>query len=280
MAGKALNIGGKLMDLSIPRVMGIMNVTDDSFYAKSRFASKDNILFRARQIMEEGGSFVDIGGCSTRPGAELVPEEVETERVAFAVECVRGEFPELPVSVDTFRAKVAEVAVRECGASVVNDVSGGELDDKMISTVARLGVPYVLMHCGKNPDNMHKLNSYDDFLRDIFLYFSEKLQNLHLQGVKDVLIDPGFGFGKTMEQNYELLGSLPLFESLDCPVLAGVSRKRMVWQLLGSSPDEALNGTTALNVLALVNGADILRVHDVRAAAEAVKIVEMYRKCK
>lgn len=268
------------MDLSIPRVMGIMNVTDDSFYAKSRFASKDNILFRARQIMEEGGSFVDIGGCSTRPGAELVPEEVETERVAFAVECVRREFPELPVSVDTFRAKVAEVAVRECGASVVNDVSGGELDDKMISTVARLGVPYVLMHCGKNPDNMHKLNSYDDFLRDIFLYFSEKLQNLHLQGVKDVLIDPGFGFGKTMEQNYELLGSLPLFESLDCPVLAGVSRKRMVWLLLGSSPDEALNGTTALNVLALVNGADILRVHDVRAAAEAVKIVEMYRKCK
>lgn len=279
MAKKALNIGGELINLSIPAVMGIMNVTEDSFYAGSRFGSKDSILFRTRQIIEEGGSFVDIGGCSTRPGAGFVSEEEEVERVAFAVECVKKEFPVL-VSVDTFRAKVADVAVRECGASIVNDVSGGELDEKMFETVARLGVPYVLMHCGPKASFMHNLSAYDNFLGDIFLYFSDKLQNLHLKGVKDVLIDPGFGFGKTMEQNYELLGSLSLFESLDCPVLAGVSRKRMVWQLLGTSPEEALNGTTALNVLALANGADILRVHDVRAAAEAVKIVEMYQKSK
>ena len=271
-----ININGFLVDFSTPVVMGIMNITPDSFFEGSRFQKKDKICFRVEEIIQQGGKIIDIGGYSTRPGAEVVTENEELERIIFAMEIIRENFPDVPVSVDTFRAKVALTAVRDFGAAIINDISGGELDEKMFETVAALKVPYILMHTKGNPQTMQQNIHYVDFIPEIFLYFAEKVDRLKQLGVNDIILDPGFGFAKTLEQNYELLAKMNLFSQFGLPVLAGVSRKRMIWQLLDTTPNESLNGTTAVNMLALTQGANMLRVHDVKEAVEAVKIFKKF----
>lgn len=279
MTGRFINIRGQLLDLSTPQVMGILNVTPDSFYAASRKQSEREIAERAIQIAEEGAAFIDLGGCSTRPGAASVTEEEEAERLRTALEIVRRECPDMPLSVDTFRANIAAKCVEEWGADLINDISGGEIDAQMFPTVARLGVPYILMHIQGTPQTMQNAPRYDNLMEEVCLYFAAKIDALHALGVKDILLDPGFGFGKTLEHNYELLARLEEFPPLfGLPLLVGVSRKSMVYKLLGCTPDEALNGTTVLHTIALLKGASILRTHDVKEAAEAVRIVETMRR--
>lgn len=270
---KYINVNGRLMDLSTPQIMGILNLTPDSFYAGSRKQSEKEITDRTRQIISEGGSIIDVGAYSSRPNATDVPVKEEMERLRRGLAVLFREEPEAIVSVDTFRADVARMCVEEFGVAIVNDISAGELDKDMFSTIARLKVPYVMMHMKGTPQDMQTHPHYDNPLKEILYYFSEKKQRLHDLGAKDLIIDPGFGFGKTLEQNYELLAKLEDFSMFGLPVLVGVSRKSMIYNLLGTNPQGALNGTTAANTIALMKGADILRVHDVRAAAEAVKIV-------
>lgn len=270
---KYINVNGRLMDLSTPQIMGILNLTPDSFYAGSRKQSEKEIVDRTRQIISEGGSIIDVGAYSSRPNATDVPVKEEMERLRRGLAFIFREEPEAIVSVDTFRADVARMCVEEFGVAIVNDISAGELDKDMFSTIARLKVPYVMMHMKGTPQDMQTHPHYDNPLKEILYYFSEKKQRLHDLGAKDLIIDPGFGFGKTLEQNYELLAKLEDFSIFGLPVLVGVSRKSMIYNLLGTNPQGALNGTTAANTIALMKGADILRVHDVRAAAEAVKIV-------
>lgn len=270
---KYINVNGRLMDLSTPQIMGILNLTPDSFYAGSRKQSEKEIIDRTRQIISEGGSIIDVGAYSSRPNATDVPVKEEMERLRRGLAILFREEPEAIVSVDTFRADVARMCVEEFGVAIVNDISAGELDKDMFSTIARLKVPYVMMHMKGTPQDMQTHPHYDNPLKEILYYFSEKTQRLHDLGAKDLIIDPGFGFGKTLEQNYELLAKLEDFSIFGLPVLVGVSRKSMIYNLLGTNPQGALNGTTAANTIALMKGADILRVHDVRAAAEAVKIV-------
>ena len=270
---KYINVNGRLMDLSTPQIMGILNLTPDSFYAGSRKQSEKEITDRTRQIISEGGSIIDVGAYSSRPNATDVPVNEEMERLRRGLAVLFREEPEAIVSVDTFRADVARMCVEEFGVAIVNDISAGELDKDMFSTIARLKVPYVMMHMKGTPQDMQTHPHYDNPLKEILYYFSEKTQRLHDLGAKDLIIDPGFGFGKTLEQNYELLAKLEDFSMFGLPVLVGVSRKSMIYNLLGTNPQGALNGTTAANTIALMKGADILRVHDVRAAAEAVKIV-------
>ena len=253
-----LNIKGRLFSLTEPCVMGILNVTPDSFYAGSRVQTEEDIARRARQIVAEGGRIIDVGACSTRPGSEPVDEQEEMARLRLALPVVRREAPDAVVSVDTFRPVVARMAVEELGADVVNDVSEGS--EAMFRLVAALRVPYILMSA--QPD-----------LRSTLLLFAEKVQRLRDLGQKDIILDPGFGFGKTLEQNYQLLNELDKLLVMELPLLVGVSRKRMVWQLLDTVPDKALNGTTVLNTVALMKGASILRVHDVREAVECLRIV-------
>lgn len=270
---RTLNIKGELWPLSEPVVMGILNVTPDSFYAGSRKQSEREICTRVEEILEQGGRIIDVGGYSSRPDAADVPEETEMARLVQALSVCRDRYPGVPVSVDTFRAGVARRCVEEYGAALINDISGGEMDPAMFETVAALKVPYVLMHMRGTPATMDRFTDYADLLDEVMLYFSRKVRELHRLGVSDVILDPGFGFSKTLDQNYRLMSRLAEFEVFGLPLLAGVSRKRMVYRLLGCTADEALNGTTVLNTVALLGGADILRVHDVRAAAEAVKIV-------
>jgi dihydropteroate synthase len=258
--------------------MGILNVTPDSFYEKSRQQTYDNICFRVEEIITEGGSIVDLGGYSSRPGADEVSEEDESERVMNALRIIREKFPDIPVSLDTFRSRIADIAVSEFGVSIVNDISGGELDSKMFDTIAKLKVPYVLMHMRGNPRTMQQEVIYKDFIPEVFTYFAEKIDRLNQLGVNDIILDPGFGFAKTVSQNYELLAKTNLFRQFGLPILVGISRKRMIWELLDSTPAESLNGTTVLNTLALQQGADILRVHDVKAAAEAIKIHQKFEQ--
>ena len=272
------NLNGYLTDFSTPVVMGILNITPDSFFEGSRYQTKDNICYRAEEIIGQGGKIIDVGGYSTRPGATEVTEEEELDRVGFALETIRGILPCAPVSIDTFRAKVAQTAVRDFGAAIINDISGGELDEKMFETVSTLKVPYILMHTKGNLQTMQQNINYVDLIPEIFLYFAEKVEKLKLLGVNDIILDPGFGFAKTLDQNYELLSNMNLLSRFGLPVLAGVSRKSMIWQLLDSSPDDSLNGTSVLNTLALMQGADILRVHDVKEAVEAVKIYCKYKE--
>jgi len=275
MSAKVLNIKGRLISLETPVVMGILNVTPDSFYAGSRKAGEAAIVERIESIISEGGAFVDIGGYSSRPDAADVSSAEEWSRLEPALKILRDDYPEIPVSVDTFRADIAGKAVEEYGVAVINDISGGGIDDKMFETVAALNVPYVLMHMRGVPQTMQQHTDYDNIVEDIMLYFAEKIRSLRALGVNDVIIDPGFGFSKTLNQNYELMSHLNEFSSmLECPLLVGVSRKSMIYNLFECSAEESLNGTTALNTYALLNGADILRVHDVKAAVEAVKIVE------
>jgi len=273
-----INIKGSLLDLSSPIVMGILNVTPDSFFAGSRYQTEEKIFLRAEEIIKQGGKIIDVGGYSTRQGAEEVTEAEELKRVAFAIEIIRKRFPETPISIDTFRSGVAKEAVSNLGASIVNDISGGELDKEMFQTVAALNTPYILTHSKGTPQTMQQYTDYIDFIQEIFRYFAEKINKLKLLGVNDIILDPGFGFAKTLEQNYELLARLNLFSSFGLPILAGISRKRMIWQLLGVSPAESLNGTSVLNTLALQQGANILRVHDVKEAVETVKLFGEYNK--
>ena len=275
-----INVNGRLMDLSEPQVMGILNVTPDSFYAGSRGVTERDILTRLHQITEEGASIIDIGAYSSHPEAEDVSVEEEMNRLRTGLELVRKHQPDAVVSVDTFRADVAKMCVEEYGVAIVNDISAGQMDKDMFTTIARLGIPYIIMHMKGTPQTMQNNPQYAHFLKEIFYFFSEKVQKLRDIGVKDILIDPGFGFGKTMEHNYELMNHLEEFSLFEVPLLVGVSRKSMIYKLLGSTPEEALNGTTALNTIALLKGANILRVHDVKAATEAVKIVTKMKECQ
>ncbi len=268
-----LNINGRLLTLSEPQVMGILNVTPDSFYAASRQQGERAIAQRIEQICTEGGTMIDVGAYSSRPGADEVPVEEEMERLRSGLAIVRRLCPDAVVSVDTFRADVARMCVEEYGVGIVNDISGGTMDSRMFETVASLGVPYILMHMQGTPQTMQLMPSYDDLMQNILCYFAERIQHLQALGVKDIILDPGFGFGKTLAHNYELMNHLEEFNRMELPLLVGVSRKSMIYKLLDVTPDEALNGTTALHVIALLKGAHILRVHDVRACVEAVRIV-------
>lgn len=274
-----INVGGKLLDLGEPQVMGILNVTPDSFYGKSRKQSDEEIAARVRSVLQEGGSMIDIGAYSTRQGAADVPVETEMSRLRHGLGILRREAPDAIVSVDTFRADVARMCVEEYGVQIVNDISGGELDDRMFDTVARLGVPYILMHIKGNPQNMQDNPQYDDLMCEMLVYFGSKVQRLHEMGVKDIILDPGFGFAKTLDHNYELMNRMEDLKVLGLPLLVGVSRKSMIYRLLGTSPDEALNGTTALHAMSLLKGASILRGHDVREAVETVEIVKKTLSC-
>lgn len=268
-----INLNGDVVALTPPLVMGILNVTPDSFYAGSRCNTETAVISRAREIVEQGGAIIDIGAYSSRPQAEDVPEEEEMNRLSRALSLIRSVYPDVYISVDTFRVEVARRCVEEFGVTMINDISGGELDDKMFETVASLGVPYILMHMRGTPRTMQEYTNYGDIIADLLMYFSEKTDKLRLMGVNDIIIDPGFGFSKTLDDNYLLMNGLSEFQVLGFPVLAGISRKSMIYKLLGTSPEESLNGTTVLNTLALLGGADILRVHDVKEAVETVKIV-------
>ena len=269
----SLNVRGRLFDLSEPQVMGILNVTPDSFYAESRMKTEEAVRKRVSQIVDEGGSMIDVGAYSSRPGAENVSAEEEMARLRRGMKIVREVAPEIPVSVDTFRADVAKMAVEELGADIVNDISGGELDKAMFETVAKLGVPYILMHMKGTPQTMQEAPHYDDLLKEVMLYFAERIQRLRDLGQKDIVLDPGYGFAKTIDHNYELLRHQDMLQVFELPLLVGVSRKSMIYRCLESSPEEALNGTTVLNTIALQKGARILRVHDVREAVETVRLM-------
>lgn len=271
---KTINIKGQLLDLSYPIVMGILNITPDSFYSGSRKETEEEIIARVREIKDQGGTIIDIGAQSTRPTSTLLSADEEIERLQFALPIINREFPAAILSVDTFYSKVARFCVEEHGVAIINDVSGGEMDKDMFKTVAELNVPYILMHMRGTPQTMKDLTDYDNLIQDIFFYFSQKVAELRLLGVNDIILDPGFGFSKNLDQNYELMASLRGFSIFDLPLLVGISRKRMIANLLGTTPAESLNGTTVLNTFALQNGANILRVHDVREAVEAIKIVK------
>lgn len=268
----SINLAGNLVQLDKPLVMGILNVTPDSFYPASRTEGDAEIAARAKQIIDEGGSIIDIGAYSSRPGADDVPPEEEMRRLAHALRIIRQTVGDAVCSVDTFRADVARMCVEEYGVAMVNDISGGELDGAMFDTVARLKVPYVLMHMKGTPKDMQHDPAYEDVLGEVMQYLAGKVATLNDKGVSDIVIDPGFGFGKTLDDNYRLMAHLDLFKELGCPLLVGISRKSMICKLLGITADDALNGTTALDTFALMKGADILRVHDVRQAVEAVEI--------
>lgn len=273
MLDKTLNIRGRLLSLATPVVMGILNITPDSFYADSRKQSEAAIEERIQAILSEGGQIIDIGGYSSRPDAAEVSPEEEMKRLAFALKILNAHYPDAIVSVDTFRADVARRCVEEYGVAIINDISGGELDKKMFETVAGLNVPYIMMHMRGTPQTMQQHTDYTDMMEEIMLYFAAKVRELRLMGVNDIILDPGFGFSKTVDQNYRLMSRLEEFDVFGLPLLVGVSRKRMIYNYLGGTPADSLNGTTILNTYALMNGADILRVHDVRAAVEAVKII-------
>lgn len=273
-----INVNGRLMDLSCPQVMGILNVTPDSFYAGSRKQTEEEIAARAQQILAEGGSIIDIGAYSSRPNAEHISAEEEMKRLRNGLEIIGREYPDAVLSVDTFRADVARMCVEEYGVAIVNDIAAGNMDTEMFSTIARLGVPYIMMHMQGTPQNMQQHPHYEDVLREVLYYFSEKVQRLRDMGVKDIILDPGFGFGKTIEHNYELLNQMEEFAIFELPLLVGVSRKSMIYKLLGITPEEALNGTTVLHTIALMKGANILRVHDVKEAVEAVRLTTAMRE--
>lgn len=275
-----INVKGKLLDLSTPRVMGIINITPDSFYKGSRFIVEKDIIRAAVNMTEDGADILDVGGCSSRPGSFEVTEEEEKNRVLKAIKSIRRELPGAVISVDTYRAGIALEAVSECGASMINDISGGEGDKNMFTVVKDVNVPYIIMHMQGDPLTMQDNPAYDDVVADILRWFGERIFSLQSAGVKDIIIDPGFGFGKKRAHNFELLRRLGDFSIAGLPVLVGVSRKSMIWRTLKINADEALNGTSVLNTIALMNGADILRVHDVKEAVQAVRLFEEVRSKK
>lgn len=270
----SLNAGGKLIELERPIVMGILNATPDSFYSTSRVESEKEIAQRALQIVSEGGDIIDVGAYSTRPGAEDVSQEEEMKRLRLALGVITKVVPEAIISVDTFRADVAKMCIEECGAHIINDISGGTMDRRMFRTVAHLGVPYILTHIQGTPQTMQQQCQYEDLIADVMLYFSQRVNDLRALGAKDIILDPGFGFGKNLEQNYALMHHLDDFSEFGLPLLVGVSRKSMIHQLLGVTPAESLTGTIALQTVALTKGANIIRAHDVREAVQSIRIVQ------
>jgi dihydropteroate synthase len=273
-----INVRGNLIDLSVSKVMGIINVTPDSFYRGSRLTGEEEIIRAASQMIDDGADILDVGGYSSRPGAVNITIEEERTRVINAIKLINRELPEAIISVDTFRSEIVLEAVLECGAGIINDISGGEADKKMFQVVDKLRVPYIMMHMQGVPGTMQKNPVYDDVVADILRWFGERIFRLQSMGVSDIIIDPGFGFGKTTAQNFEILRHLGDFSIAGLPVLVGISRKSMIWKTLEITPEEALNGTSVLNTIALLNGADILRVHDVKEAVQAVKLVENLEK--
>jgi len=267
----SLNCKGQLIDLSTPKVMGILNITPDSFYDGGQFKDSKSILVQTEKLISEGATFVDIGAYSSRPGADFVSENEELHRIIPVAELILKHFPKTLISIDSFRANV----IRECvnaGAVISNDISAGHLDHQMMKTIGELGIPYIMMHMKGTPQTMQNLTDYDHLVTEIFNYFSERINLAKQHDIIDIVIDPGFGFAKTISQNYELLGKLEFFQNLNCPMLCGVSRKSMIYKTLNCLPKEALNGTTALNMVSLMNGANILRVHDVKEAMECIKL--------
>ena len=269
---KTLNVRGKVLDLSTPKVMGILNVTPDSFYDGGKFTEEKSILNQAQRMLDEGADIIDVGGYSSRPGAIDITMEEEAERVLGAIKLILKKFPDTILSIDTFRSSIAKKAV-EAGAAIINDISGGEQDSHMFETVAALKVPYILMHMRGTPQTMTKLTDYENLIKDIADYFHTKIYKLHQLGVTDIVIDPGFGFAKTVEQNFELLHHLDYLKITGLPILAGLSRKSMIWRTLSQVPEEALTGTIALNTTALLKGVSILRVHDVKEAVACIKLI-------
>ncbi len=272
-----INCKGELIDLSSPKVMGILNITPDSFYDGGNYTNDTTILHQAEKMLTEGATFIDVGAYSSRPEAIHINEEEELKRIVPVIELLAHKFDDILISVDTFRSTVARETV-EAGACIVNDISGGSLDKNMFTTIAELQVPYILMHMKGTPQNMQKQAEYDDILHEIIYFFSEKIAELRALKVNDIIIDIGFGFGKTIDHNYRLLKNLDLFKTLELPILTGLSRKSMLYKLLETTPENALNATTSANTIALLNGTNILRVHDVKEAIETIKIVEMTNK--
>ncbi len=273
-----MNCNGKLITFDTPKVMGILNITPDSFYSKSRIEEK-NLFQTAEQMLIDGATFIDIGGYSSRSNAAEVTQAEEIQRVIPTIEKLVSYFPDIQISVDTFRSEVARLSL-EAGAKIINDISASELDPQMWNIVKKYQVPYIVMHMRGTPQNMQQNTEYQDITKEILYYFSEKKDQARKYQLNDLIIDPGFGFSKTLSQNYELIQHLNLFKTLGCPILVGISRKTMIYKLLETSPEEALNGTTALHTFALLNGADILRVHDVKQAMECIKIVKELQKNK
>lgn len=270
-----LNLRGRLLELREPQIMGILNVTPDSFFSESRTPDEEHIAQRVKQMMNDGADMIDIGGYSSRPGANDVSTEEEMNRLRRGLRIIRKLYPDVPVSVDTFRADVARMCIEEEGADIINDISGGMMDRQMFRTVAQLHVPYIMMHMQGTPDSMQLAPHYENLRQEVMLYFAERIDRLCQMGVKDIIVDLGFGFGKTMEHNYELMAHLEDFHVFGLPLLVGISRKSMIYKLLGGTPQTSLNGTTVLNTIALTKGAHILRVHDVKEAVEAKRIVGM-----
>lgn len=273
-----LNLNAKLVDLSTPQVMGIINLSPDSFYKESRVWSDKSIISKVEKMLEDGAFIIDVGGYSSRPGAEIISIDEEIKRLSKGLEIILKKFPDVLISVDTFRSGVARHVVTNYKVPMINDIGGGTLDDMMFETIANLKVAYILMHTKGSPQSMQKNTSYSDILAEILHYFDKRLSQLRIFGVKDILIDPGFGFAKTIEQNFLLLRNLSLFKELNVPILAGISRKSMIYQLLGITANEALNATTAAHIYALEGGATILRVHDVKEAREAITIFNEIHK--
>jgi dihydropteroate synthase len=271
-----LNVRGSILDLSKPKIMGIINLTPDSFYDGGRNNSLENALKKTEEFLAEGADILDLGAYSSRPGAEHISEETEYERLIPVVKAITKEFPKALISVDTFSSGIAKAAIGE-GAHLINDISAGEMDENMFQTIAELKVPYILMHMRGTPKTMANLTDYSDLLGELTQYFTKKINQLRSLGVQDLIIDPGFGFAKTLEQNYKLLANFNALKILGYPILAALSRKSMIYKLLETDAENALNGTTVANTIALMNGANILRVHDVKEAVEALKIVEMLR---
>lgn len=274
---KYINAGGKLIDITTPRVMGIINVTPDSFYQGSRVTEDRDIISAAVRMASEGADILDIGGYSSRPGADDISLEEEKKRVLNAIKLIRKELTDIIISVDTFRSEIACEAVCECGAHIINDISGGEADEHMFGVIAALNVPYIMMHMKGNPRTMQNNPEYDDVVADILKWFAIRTGKLQSAGVKDIIIDPGFGFGKTIKHNFEILNRLEDFSVAGLPLLVGISRKSMIWKTLSITPEEALNGTSVLHAVALLKGADILRVHDVKEAVQAIKLIGMLK---
>ena len=271
-----INCKGNLIRLENPKVMGILNLTPDSFYDGGKYKNIDQAIVQVEIMLKEGADFIDVGAYSSRPGADHISEEEELSRILPIVEFITKAFPEIILSIDTFRSRVAQYCI-EAGASIINDISAGNLDSKMFETVGSLAVPYIMMHMKGTPQNMVDLNTYEDLIKEIQFYFSQKVKLAKAHKINDIIIDPGFGFAKNIEQNFELLKKLSVFKLQDLPILVGVSRKSMIYKTLKTKPEEALNGTTFLNTLALQNGANILRVHDVKEAKECVELYKLYK---
>lgn len=278
MSSYNINTGNQLITTGKPLVMGILNATPDSFFEGSRCMTENLIENRIKQIIDEGGSIIDIGAYSSRPDAQHIDTKEEWRRLETALRILRDQYPDVITSVDTFRSEIAKRAVEEYGVNMINDISGGEMDRSMFATIGELKVPYIMMHMKGTPQTMQQHCDYNDLFQDIALYFSGKIEQLRELGVNDIIIDPGFGFSKTLEQNYELLAKLEHFSIFEHPILVGVSRKSMIYKLLGIKPEEALNGTSVIHTVALRKGADILRVHDVKEAVQCVEITEMIKR--